>query len=231
MKRIILIIAAVGLLAGCHVDPVADFAADYRLVEPYEIIHFTNLSDHADYFDWDFGDGYYTDVVHPNHFYDYEGLYTVSLTAFNDGYTDRAFMDIEVYETSLEIAVYEWNSGYYLDNPIPGAEVTLYLNAYDWEHLINPVISGYTNSQGIVTFKRLDPISYYIDVYHDYYHNYWLGQDDINFVRTEPLAWAHLNEFVAWVDYDPGSRAEKRSNKNLKINKAPRTFKKIELSK
>ncbi len=231
MKRLMIIIAAVGLMVSCHVDPYADFYADNTLVEPGESVRFTNASDHADYYEWDFGDGYYSNLIHPTHYYDDEGLYTVSLTAFNDGYSDRAFLDVDVYYTTLEVAVYEWNPGYYLDHPIRYAEVSLYLTEYEWEKLINPVVIGDADANGVVIFKGLEPRSYYINVYHPDYNNYQLGHDDIDFILTTPLAKAHHNEFIAWVDYEPGSKAEQRSKKSPKINTTPRTFKKIELSK
>jgi PKD repeat protein len=231
MKRILIIVTTVGFLVSCHVDPHADFYADNDLVEPYEPVNFTNVSDNSDYFDWDFGDGYYTNVVHPSHSYDYEGIYTVSLTAFNHNYSDRAYMDIEVYETTLEVSVYEWNSGYYYDHPIRNAEVSLYRTLSDWEQLTNRVVIGTTDADGIVIFKGLEPRSYYINAENLDYSNYQLGHEDVNFILTAPLAKAQYNDFTAWVDYDPVPKAERRSKKNTKINSTPRTFKKIELSK
>ncbi len=48
------------------------------------VVQFTNTSNDASSFEWDFGDGTTSTEENPSHTYQADGLYTVTLTAFND---------------------------------------------------------------------------------------------------------------------------------------------------
>lgn len=67
-------------------SPVASFTSDpampVKLFPPYTV-KFTNLSQNADSFLWDFGDGITSTETNPQHVYDKDGVYSVKLTAFN----------------------------------------------------------------------------------------------------------------------------------------------------
>lgn len=65
----------------------------------------------------------------------------------------------KVIPTMLKITVLD-NIG----NVVPGAVVTLYKTAGDYEKEINPVQSDTTNNRGKAFFKGLEPISYYMQV-------------------------------------------------------------------
>lgn len=61
--------------------------------------------------------------------------------------------------TSLKITVI--NS---LGNVVHNAEVTIYKSEDNYRNNINPVAeTQLTDEKGIVTFKKLDPVSYFID--------------------------------------------------------------------
>lgn len=70
--------------------------------------YFTNGSDCANAFWWDFGDGYYSDLENPWHMYDSAGTYQVCLTAIDTGTlrSDTACQVLDLY-----VGVDEYSSG------------------------------------------------------------------------------------------------------------------------
>ncbi len=231
MKKYILIITIISLfLSGCEKDPYADFSASAKVVDIDEIIYFTNLSQDAEYYEWDFGDGTISSQRNPSHNYSAEGIYTVSLTAYRDSRLyDRAYMNIEVLmPTMLEITVLE----YYDEYPVSDASVILYPSRYDWDNETNALVEGFTDNNGVVTFTGLSPVSYWIDVWHTNYNNYKLAEEDEYWIKTLPLVKNSLNTFIAYVDeVEPPAKIKsteiKRDRKmnNYKINREERTFK------
>ncbi|MBN2347500.1 MAG: PKD domain-containing protein [Bacteroidales bacterium] len=222
MKVHILITGIILLLfASCDNTPYADFVASDVEADEGEFIYFTNRSQDADYYEWDFGDGTYSNAVNPSHAYNYYGIYTVSLTVFRNGRAyDEAYLQIEIlYPTTLEITVVE----YYDEYTVSDASIILYPSLYDWDEQTNPLVEGITNSQGVVTFSRLNPRSYYVDVWHYNHDNYALRNEDVDWIRTEPLEENALNYFIAWVDYVPSkSRTDAREKGKYKILKIER---------
>lgn len=88
MFRSIALFAAIPLLflSSCEDDPVPDPIASFQ----YEIsdadfleVIFTNFSQNADSYSWDFGDGETSTEENPTHAYTAAGNYTVILTATN----------------------------------------------------------------------------------------------------------------------------------------------------
>ncbi len=211
MKRILpLFVVLPFILAGCVREPYADFNSSAVVVETYENIHFYNRSDNYRSLEWDFDDGTFSINSNPVHYYEFPGIYTVMLTAYGyHGEVDRAYQDIEVIiPTILEITVLEYYDRY----PVPDVSVILYPTYYDWENEVNAVtdghgniLEGFTDASGVVTFTGLDPISYYVDVWHEHYNNYQLANEDLNFIRTRPLTAGLINTFTAYVDYIPSS--------------------------
>lgn len=203
MKRLVIISTLISVLfVGCERReylPIAEFAVDYTLIIPGEVVLFSNYSEYADYFEWNFGDGTISRSVNPSHYYTQEGIYDVVLAAYRNGNVDYAYITIEVYETTLEVEVRDYDT----DDLITGIDVTLYTSLYGWENFTNPVISAPTDANGIVIFKGLDAISYYLDVYSTYFTNEYLGYSDIDFIQTAPLQYAHHNKFIAFVRYHP----------------------------
>lgn len=63
--------------------PIADFNIDERGCAPL-LVNFTNNSQNATSFNWDFGDGTYSNIENPNKIYHQDGVYSVSLTVFNE---------------------------------------------------------------------------------------------------------------------------------------------------
>jgi hypothetical protein len=205
MKKFIIPIIFVTLLfSRCTFDPapVADFSMNSNPSEPFEVIHFYNHSYDASQYFWDFGDGYSSTDFEPDHYYENEGTYTVTLTAKDQkGTSDFSRVSVDIYYTQLEVTVAEWNSELIASNYIPNAEVTLYATYNDWLNLRHPIETRITNSEGIAFFPHVEPTIYFIDVYHAYYDNEIIGQDNVSYIETVPLNKALVNTFTAWVDF------------------------------
>ncbi len=191
--------ALVVLITSCDNRPFADFIVSSPSVEVYETVYFTNLSSaNADYFEWDFGDGTWSDAYNASHYYETAGFYDVTLTAFDGaGISDRRSMTIEVLTTSLYVIVEE----YYTHERISDASIILYPTLTDWNNMTNPLVEGFTDAYGVARFENLNPVIYYLDVWHPYYNNYQLASEDEGWIMTDPLRRFEVNEFIAYVDY------------------------------
>ena len=219
MKRMIFLTAvAAVMLNSCDIHPDAFFYADKLTAEIGEEVFFTNGSYNASYFEWDFGDGTWSDAVEVVHSYSASGTYTVVLSAFSSsGDVDRAYTEIEILSpTMLEVEVLEWYDQY----PVQGASVILYPTETDWDNETNAIVEGFTNSAGKVIFTNLGPYVYYIDVWQATHNNYTLRNEDVNFIRTDQLYKNELNQFIAWVDYTGTKGTAARDRKQLLPSKS-----------
>ena len=68
--------------------PSADFFTDVTEGDAPLTVYFTDLSENATSWTWDFGDGTTSTDQHPSHTYDAAGTYTVTLVATNQGIND-----------------------------------------------------------------------------------------------------------------------------------------------
>jgi hypothetical protein len=222
MKRMIFLTAlAAIMLSSCEIQPEAYFYSDKITAQIGEEIFFTNESYNASHFEWDFGDGTWSDAYEVVHTYSASGIYTVVLSAFSStGEVDRVYTEIEILSpTMLEVEVLEWYDQY----PVQGASVILYPTETDWDNETNAIVEGFTNSAGKVIFTDLGPYVYYIDVWQANHNNYTLRNEDVNFIRTDQLYKNELNQFIAWVDYTGTKGTAARDRKQLLPLKS-RTF-------
>jgi len=75
----------------------ADFSFDVRLGCTADTVIFTNNSQDATHFIWNFGDGSLTDTTtSPTHVYTVQNAYTVALTASNETCTENIFKPIDI---------------------------------------------------------------------------------------------------------------------------------------
>jgi len=90
--------AATSSITMVYPPPVADFTMDKTEAVPGETITFTNQSEWAESYSWDFGDGSTSTVTNPTHSYASEGIYTITLTAtgLKPGTTDMYSMAVKV---------------------------------------------------------------------------------------------------------------------------------------
>ncbi len=233
MKKLLLITGILSLfLSGCKIYPDADFAVNHTRVQPDEIVRFTNYSDDAVRYEWDFGDGYMSSAINPEHSYYDEGIYTVTLTAESrDGRIDRASINIEVIFTELEIEVVEWNEYNTIEFIVDDCGVWVYDNFNDWLYDIDgsrAIISGTTGYDGRISFLGLDDRSYYIyvektDEYgYIIYDNYNLYQDfGLSYITTQRLVSYNYNYWLAWADYY-GNKRISRINQDTELKNTTR---------
>jgi PKD repeat protein len=96
MKKILFLIAAcISILSitGCKKDPpVALFSTGKEAYKMGETVTFTNQSESAKEYAWDFGDGETSILENPTHIFESAGDFAVTLTATNNGGT-HSFTD------------------------------------------------------------------------------------------------------------------------------------------
>ncbi|MCF8380564.1 MAG: PKD domain-containing protein [Bacteroidales bacterium] len=221
MKRLFYILAILPLiLTSCTKDPYSDFVASTLVAEVGEPVYFTNRSQDANSYEWDFDDGYYSTTFNASHSWGTAGNYQVALSAFGkDGRIDISLTDISVRyltNTNLEITVEEYEEPYYL---VADISVRLYPSIADWEDETNMLAEGFTDANGVVLFPNV-PIPYarrlYVDVWGPYHENYQLAAEDAGWIETDVLAPNVWNYFTAVVDYYPDGKKAAISRKDLK---------------
>lgn len=215
----LLILLAI-LFSSCTPMPDAAFYTSSVNVEVGEMVYFTNASLEASYFDWDFGDGTYSNEVDPAHAYQATGDFLVALTAYSGHRSsDKAFQTITVhYPTTLVLTVLE----YYDEYPVSNASVILYPTYQDWLDETNMVTEGFTNDQGVVIFSYLEPREYYVDVWEENHNNYTLAQEDVGFITTDILFENEVNFFTAYVDYTGSRKSLSPHDRGLLLEKKGR---------
>ncbi len=212
------------ILSSCEIYPDAFFFTDKVQAYIGEEIYFTNETYNAVEYEWDFGDGYISNAVHPVHSYSASGTYEVVLTAYSrTGAIDRAYQTITIVSpTILEIEVLEWNDEY----PVPGANVRLYPTLDDWDNETNMEAEGNTNANGKVIFYHLGPYVYYVDVWEENHNNFDLrGYMNDAYIRINQLVPNEVNTYIAYVDY-VGSKSGTERDRSVVIKKLERKPKK-----
>ncbi|MCJ7447885.1 MAG: PKD domain-containing protein [Bacteroidales bacterium] len=221
MKKIIYLSLVLPLLIfSCESMPEAQFSVDTIEPEVGQQVFFTNESENAVEFEWDFGDGFISNEVHPSHIYTGTGTFEVILTIFsNNGSSDKATITIEVMiPTLLEIEVLE----YYDKYVVPNASVRLYPTLPDWDDQTNMESEGYTNANGKVVFSNLGPYVYYVDVWEESHDNVALRGEDVGFIRTPEILPHEINWFVAYVDIVDHGKGEGRRDRKIIIKSIER---------
>jgi PKD repeat protein len=221
MKKIIfLTLIFPFILYSCEMTPRAYFSASPGDPVVGEEVWFTNESDNAESFEWDFGDGYISNEVNPIHSFNASGTFNVVLKAWShNGASDDASLTLNVMiPTLLEIEVLE----YYDEYPVDGASVILYPSLNDWDNQTNSVMEGFTDADGKVVFAGLEKIVYYVDVWEETHDNYALKDEDVGFIRTPEIMPNKINRFIAYVDYVDHSKGEARRDSRMVIRKLER---------
>jgi hypothetical protein len=227
MKRILyLIIILPLLLSSCEMIPEALFYVDK--LEPFvgEEVFFTNQSFNAVSFEWNFGDGTYSNAVDPVHVYTGSGSFQVELKAFSEsGLSANAYQTIDVrIPTLLEIEVLE----YYDKYPVKNASVILYPTLSDWDNEKNAINEGFTDADGKVIFSGLGRKVYYADIWEAHHNNYTLRNEDVAFIRIPEIIPNQINRFVAYVDYVEGTKSDGKRDRTMVIKSIGRKWQPVE---
>jgi PKD repeat protein len=203
MKKFLFSISTLVLvLAGCRSpepEPFASFVVSAHKVQVFENVDFTNTSsDIPGICEWDFGDGTFVTALHATHYYENAGVYTVTLRLYDHSVlVSQASASIEVVTTGLTVIVKEYDTEHRISN----AHVTLYPTQDDWYYMTNQIVEGTTDNDGIVIFENLDPVIYFVDVWHENYDNNQLALEDLQWIMTDQLVPDEMSDFVAYVDY------------------------------
>jgi hypothetical protein len=216
MKRLLyLLIALPVLMISCEVNPEASFYVENPEPTVGEDIYFINQSYNAESFEWDFGDGTFSNEPHPVHVYMASGTFQVTLTAVSKtGSASKAKKTINILiPTLLEIEVLEWNDHY----PVSDASVLLYPTLTDWDNQTNSIIEGFTDEEGIVVFSGLGNFVYYADIWEANHNNYAIRDYDVSYIRTPEVTPHHLTRFIAYVDYVPGTKGDGKRDRTVVI--------------
>ena len=128
------------ILVSCESSPIAMFSANPGNPVVGEEVWFTNESENAFDFEWNFGDGYISNEPNPIHKFTSTGTFTVVLKVWSEsGLTDESSLTLDVkIPTLLEIEVLE----YYEEYPVAGASVILYPTLTDWENETNMLMKA-----------------------------------------------------------------------------------------
>jgi len=185
--RTSVVIALVFLtLFSCQRLPKPDFSytpADNP--EAGDTIQFTNLSEEATSYQWEFGDGNSSVLEDPYYIYDRSGIYDVKLTAYNEAGEEAKTESVTIHKpTVLGFLVFD-STG---ENILAGADVLIYDNDYDWEFKPEqPLMSDVTDNSGLVLFENMEPIVYYIIVFKEEANGAWIfpGQTPTAIIQNE----------------------------------------------
>ena len=219
-KLFILPLALMLVLTSCEKRPDASFFVNNVEPEVGQVVQFTSESDGAEFYDWDFGDGYGSDERNPAHVFTSTGVFEVILTVTGrNGEEDQAVITIDVkIPTLLEIEVVEWE----LEYGVADASVRLYPSLDDWEDETNLEIEGFTDADGFAVFSHLGPYVWYVDVWETDHDNYTLKAENVEYIRTPEVRKNKINRFLAWVDYVDHGKGSTRGERTMIIRKLER---------
>jgi PKD repeat protein len=123
MKKLVLLSVVFILLAACKKEPSSNFTT-LGALEAGVSIAFNNLSENADSWSWDFGDGTISTEKSPNHTFEKAGVYSVSLTASGNGKSAVYYQNLIIKGTTFAFlnntsaTLYDfftfYNNGHYL---------------------------------------------------------------------------------------------------------------------
>ncbi len=110
INRYLIICIMAGMAGGCQKDdqdiPLACFELSAVEVLENQIIEFTNCSENATAYYWEFGDGETSIDYHTSHIYKQPGSFEVSLSVFRGEYSDQLIKTVIVEEDPLPTACF-----------------------------------------------------------------------------------------------------------------------------
>ena len=197
----VLILIFFVFLVSCIEEPSALFSiVDGSEFWTYENIQFNNASIGAETFSWDFGNGKSVNDNFPVFFYELPGEYTITLTAYSkkEKYQDSYSLNIYITQpTDLSIKIYRLNPD---TQEVDSAKVTLYKTFEDWTDYKNKFKSLISDDNGLVFFRDLEPIVYYVDIFkHDETTGFWTNWN--SGYKTDTLKENSINYYPVILEY------------------------------
>lgn len=155
MKRLIPIIAlALLFFKGCYPEPQAAFTAEYDDNTAPAEVTFTNYSEYAEQFYWDFGDGETSTYTNPIHTYYYWGDMTVTLEATGRGGVGYAQTYLTIQQPTTYI-VRNYSSYVLYD------VMSYYWDSYDVYDLVSHgTLDSYEDSDEVLTSRTLIDVAF-----------------------------------------------------------------------
>lgn len=216
MKRVILLLSlSISLIiSSCDTnpEPISDFFISNNELSIGQEIIFHNNSVNADHYEWNFGDGTFSNDEEPIHCYDAPGSYEVTLTVHSrNGRMSQSFMSLEITVPTLlwiDVALYPCEDDSVLQY-ITNARVRLYPTLADWDQETNALIEGYTDQYGCIVFSHLPNAEYYVDIQSDKYNNEKLGLEDAYNIYIPEIQPNFINWYIFYVDELSKGHSEK----------------------
>jgi len=116
------------VLSNCKKEesPVASFTVNTTVTETNQTLTFTNTSQNADSYQWEFGDGMISVEANPLHAYTLSSTFRVTLTATNEAGSDTMSQSIIVYDfmDNFSIGDSKWEFDY-CDHSVNGGVLTM----------------------------------------------------------------------------------------------------------
>ncbi|MDD2411861.1 MAG: T9SS type A sorting domain-containing protein [Bacteroidales bacterium] len=141
-------------------DPIANFSFDIS----NNMVEFTNLSTNASSYKWDFGDGETSTDISPNHVYDVNDIFTVTLIANYCDYSDTTKQSINIITSSVEDPLLQKSILLY-PNPVSD-QLIINLENIDEVYVLNSIGQTFTPSHtSIGTSTSIDFSSFPSGIY------------------------------------------------------------------
>ncbi|MFC2138775.1 hypothetical protein ACFLTE_11420 [Bacteroidota bacterium] len=154
------------IFTSCIEEPNALFTIENKdHYWTYENIQLNNSSTNAESFNWDFDNGKYSGENFPVIFYEESGDYIITLIAYskNEKFQDTYSQSINIIQpTDLSIKIFRVLTD---TLTVSNAKVTLYKTYEDWIDYSNKIDSLFSDQNGLVFFRNIEAITYYVDVY------------------------------------------------------------------
>lgn len=125
-------------MAACEKDkneiPIACFSLEAQEFFENNTIAFTNCSENATAYYWEFGDGNTSIDFHATHVYQETGTYVVSLSVFNGEEMDKTEQEIHVQEDPMPIACFTVpSSNVLVGQDVPFTNCSQKAESYFWD--------------------------------------------------------------------------------------------------
>ena len=187
------------LIHSCDRGPTAAFRIEPTVnPEAGDSIFFINESIDALSYEWDFGNGKFSEEVAPVIFFDEAGTYKILLNAVNGAGEDTLSQVLSINEpTIMGFRVFEPDSL----TPLVDCNIWVYDNQADWYEYSEPQFIELTDMDGIAIFKNLEDIEYFITIYKETSEGLFIVEG-----KTNALELNANNLFAVATEFYPGEQ-------------------------